>query len=80
MLYISLFTYLLTICVLSSAETCTREGDERKVDIGEYADIIEVCYNNGTSLEWTYVCVGGWDGWANPNREVYCKRFGRKQK
>ena len=76
MLYISLFTYLLTICVLSSAETCTREGDERKVDIGEYADIIEVCYNNGTSLEWTYVCVGGWDGWANPNREVYCKRFG----
>ena len=76
MLFIRLFIYLITIVSLSSAETCTREGDERKIDIEQNDDVIQVCFNNGISLEWTHVCVGGWNGRNNPNREVYCKRFG----
>ncbi|KAI6659269.1 hypothetical protein LOD99_14942 [Oopsacas minuta] len=73
---ITLLTILVTICVLNNAEICSREGDERTIDIGLPHDVIQVCYNNGIYLGWTYICAAGWNDGIYQNNEVYCKRFG----
>ena len=59
---------------MSTQALCTREGDERVTDLKEYSDLIQVCYNNNGSLEWTFVCFSG--GWSENATNVFCRRIG----
>ena len=74
-LYMCLFLFVST-CYLTSVYTqkCGREGNERVTGLGEYSDIIQVCFNNNGSLEWTFVCFSG--GWSENATNVFCRRIG----
>ena len=66
----------VSICYLTSVSTqeCGREGDERVTTLGKYSDLIQVCFNNNGSLEWTFVCFGS--GWDENSTNVFCRRIG----
>ena len=64
---------IFAMCALNRAQNCNLEGEERKVDIGLTNDVIQVCFNNGSYLQWTYVCS---NSFGATNIDIFCKRFG----
>ena len=71
-----IISIIFAMCTMNRAETCNIEGEERNINIGLTDDVIQVCFDNGNTLQWTYICNSEWNSFGDPNSEVYCKRFG----
>ena len=66
LIFFTIFSYVIS-------ETCAREGDVREY---EENDLIQVCSDTGGGLQWTFVCVNGWDNQGDSNVNIFCKRSG----